>query len=265
MSINVNEIWKDIPGYLLFQASNTGRVKHLAYSYTNARGYVVNIPEREITTFINPKGYMRCDLCIQGEKKKPFTVHRLVMYAFKGMPPIGMDQINHKDGNKLNNDPDNLEWSNNSLNITHAWATGLFKPVLPKGVNFGRATILVHSEYGYFCNIIEAAALQNISRHKMGKMVQNKINNTTKSYTPDFIISPNLVIEVKGRMFEENYIKFINFLDQYKEMNVILIWGKIQKEYVENLQKNTNLYILNFNKFSIDLLHLIEEYNICPS
>ena len=174
------EIWKDIPGYRPFQVSNTNRVRHLQYSYLNAKGHCVTIPEREITTFINKKGYQRCDLCMQGIKKKPSTVHRLVMYAFKGFPPPGFDQINHIDGDKLNNDPDNLEWSNNSHNIKHAWDTGLFHPVLPKGVDFGRATILVHSEYGYFCNIIEAAKVIGITRRKMSDMVYNKIPNTSK-------------------------------------------------------------------------------------
>lgn len=174
------EIWKDIPGYPLFQVSNTNKVKHLAYSYVNAKGHTVHIPERQISTFVNKKGYSRCDLCVQGVKKKPITVHRLVMYAFKGMPPTGMDQINHKDGDKLNNDPDNLEWSNNSHNITHAWRTGLFNPILPNGVDSGRAKILVHTEYGYFCTIIEAAAELGINRSVVSKMVHNRIINKTK-------------------------------------------------------------------------------------
>ena len=96
-----------------------------------------------------------------------------------------------------------------------------------------------------------------------GQRYKIQINDSTKSYTPDFIISPNLVIEVKGMMFEENYIKFINFLDQYKEKVVVLIWGKIQKEYIENLRKHTNLHILNYFDFSADLLQILGDHKQC--
>lgn len=177
---DTNEIWKDVPGYPTFQVSNTNKIRHLSYSYTNAKGHVVTIPEREITTFVNPKGYQRCDLCVQGEKKKPTTVHRIVMYAFKGMPPAGFDQINHIDGNKLNNHPDNLECSNNSHNIKHAWANGLHNPNLPKSLDSPHAIIVVHKECGYFCTVIEAAAESGINRSTLSKMVKGVKENNSK-------------------------------------------------------------------------------------
>ena len=64
-------------------------------------------------------------------------------------------------------------------------------------------------------------------------------------------------------MFKENYVKFVGFLDQYKEINMILICNKLQKEYVENLKKYKNLHMLNFYVFSKDLQHVIEECKQC--
>lgn len=51
-------------------------------------------------------------------------LHRLVAQSWLGIwPPDWV--VNHRDGNKLNNDVRNLEWTTYSENLRHAWATGL--------------------------------------------------------------------------------------------------------------------------------------------
>lgn len=65
-------------------------------------------------------------------KSKLFSVHRLVAIHF--IPnPEGKEFVNHKDGNKLNNNADNLEWCTRSENTIHAYKTGLCKKQI--GVN----------------------------------------------------------------------------------------------------------------------------------
>ncbi|MDA3845496.1 MAG: HNH endonuclease [Vallitaleaceae bacterium] len=70
------------------------------------------------------KGYKYIDLrgCNNARIKNP-KVHRLVMLCF------GEDdkkpQINHLDGNKLNNNVSNLEWCTNRENREHAIKNGL--------------------------------------------------------------------------------------------------------------------------------------------
>lgn len=72
-----------------------------------------------------------------GGKKKSVYVHHLVAIVFIGHPPgkIGVKRgcftINHKDGDKANNKPSNLEWITAHENFIHAVKTGLF--VAPKG------------------------------------------------------------------------------------------------------------------------------------
>lgn len=70
-------------------------------------------------------GYKVIGIIIDG-KQQFYLAHRLVAEAFIPNPehkPI----INHKDGNKLNNCVDNLEWCTYRENTQHAWDIGLIK------------------------------------------------------------------------------------------------------------------------------------------
>lgn len=56
-------------------------------------------------------------------RSKTYLVHALVASAFIGKRPKGYD-VNHKDGNKLNNYIDNLEYITSAENKYHAVANG---------------------------------------------------------------------------------------------------------------------------------------------
>jgi hypothetical protein len=55
----------------------------------------------------------------------PVPLHRLIALTFITKPSPDHIWVNHKDGNKLNNAPDNLEWTTVAQNIQHAFSTGL--------------------------------------------------------------------------------------------------------------------------------------------
>lgn len=77
---------------------------------------------------LNLNGYLTVNL-----RGKQVKLHQLVANAFVPGKKEGL-VINHKDGNKLNCLPSNLEWVTQSENMLHAYATGLHKPsIRPKG------------------------------------------------------------------------------------------------------------------------------------
>ena len=113
----MKEIWKDIPNYeTLYQVSTLGRVKSLGNRSNHKK-------EKIMKQRLTHKGYLRLSLCKNGIQKQKM-VHRLIAETF--IPnPNNYEQVNHKDGNKQNNNINNLEWCNNSYNQLHANKLGL--------------------------------------------------------------------------------------------------------------------------------------------
>ncbi len=114
----MQEIWKDIEGYEgLYQVSNLGRTKSLKRKF---------VKEEKILTYTkNKKGYLQVSLAKNG-KTKTERVNRLVAKTF--IPnPKNLPQVNHIDGNKLDNSIENLEWCDCKYNINEAWKIGLNK------------------------------------------------------------------------------------------------------------------------------------------
>ncbi len=114
------EIWKDVIGYEgLYQVSNLGRVKSLIG--WNGKKYINRERILKLSLKNEPYNYHRYKVSLKKNKlKKDFSIHRLVAIAF--IPnPLNKPQINHKDGNHLNNHVENLEWCTAHENIIHSY------------------------------------------------------------------------------------------------------------------------------------------------
>lgn len=72
---------------------------------------------------VNGNGYLMVGF-FTGKNRLNVNVHRALMETFVPNPD-NLPHINHKDGNKLNNQLSNLEWCTSQHNTIHAHATGL--------------------------------------------------------------------------------------------------------------------------------------------
>jgi hypothetical protein len=108
----MDDTWKDVIGYEgLYTISNTGEIKSLRRnriikSWVYSKYYIISLSNNNV--------------------RRTLYLHRLIANHF--IPnPENKTQVNHIDGNKLNNSISNLEWVTCSENIKHAYDIGLIE------------------------------------------------------------------------------------------------------------------------------------------
>jgi predicted transcriptional regulator len=118
-------------------------------------------------------------------------VHRLV--AEKYLKKVeGKSEINHKDGNKKNNDITNLEWCTSHENKQHAQDTGLNK------ARFSSKQKLAAAKNGGFCRKLTMKQAEKIRRIKLSKKL------SMAALGKIFHISPSAVERiVNGKSYNE--------------------------------------------------------------
>ncbi len=121
----MEEVWKPVPSVDgLLEASSLGRIRRVARPLIYSDGRRGTLKAGVIQGTVAAVGYVFVSL---GNRK--IYAHRLIAEAFHGLPTeeLARQTINHKNGNKLDNRPENLEWASQRANQSHARSTGLNK------------------------------------------------------------------------------------------------------------------------------------------
>lgn len=129
----MDEIWRQVSGHPHYFVSSIGRVKSVD-RLVNCRGGQRLVRGRMLRLTKFTHGYYV--VMLNGRRKQ--SVHRLVALAFLGDPPPKY-VVNHMDGNKLNNNVENLEWVTYGGNNLHAFRV-LGRPGTSTG-KFGEAHV----------------------------------------------------------------------------------------------------------------------------
>ena len=112
------EKWKVIPMFSRYEASTHGRLRSTNYKNSGK------------TKVLKPAdggdGYLKTMLQRDDGKYCSWGVHKWIAMTFLGEKPNRLE-INHKDGVKTNNAPENLEYCTRSENLLHAYENDLME------------------------------------------------------------------------------------------------------------------------------------------
>jgi len=145
----MEEIWKDVISYEgIYEVSNLGRVR----SINTGR-------KKPLKPLLGNNGYFKINL-YKDKKMSAINIHRLVAIAFI-INDGNKKQVNHIDGNKINNNVDNLEWVTDSENQKHSYDIGL---------KVGRKGTSHHN-----CKITEETVIKIRELWNTGEYVQREI------------------------------------------------------------------------------------------
>ena len=155
------EEWKYIKGYEnLYEVSTFGNVRRAS----NKKQLKPKLPKK-------PKYYLV--ILYKNSTAKTIRIHRLVAETF--IPnPENKPQVNHIDGNKLNNRVENLEWCDNSYNQKEAKRLGLLEE---KDKKLRKATIQYDKSGNFlrkYISLIEAERATGIRNGNISSVCKGK-------------------------------------------------------------------------------------------
>lgn len=162
----MTEKWIQIKGYPDYQISNKLIIRSL-------KGGKYKI----VSPYKSKNGYYQVSFSVKGLVKK-FYLHRIIADTFIEKV-IRKPFINHKNGNKLDNSIENLEWCTQSENVIHALKIGLSNNH-GEGNHFSKLTLSMVKDIRDLCKIKiqkDVAKLFKVSNGTISAIINNKTWN----------------------------------------------------------------------------------------
>lgn len=203
----MTEEWKVIEKATNYEISNCGQVRN---KNTN----------KILKPTLN-SGYLAISLRINNKTTTAFA-HRLVATTFVVCPDETY-VVNHKDGNKKNNNEENLEWVSLSENGKHAFSLGLNKPTRIKVSQYTLDNVFIR-EYESSVDAEKKTGvfnghISNICRGDRGRKTAGGYIWKYSSYIPTtepvpegktMIGYPNYIITNDGRVYNSQRNKYLS-------------------------------------------------------
>jgi len=164
------EIWKPHPEYKEIEVSTMGNVRTLDKLVFGKGNGTYPVKGRILKQHKNNCGYLLVSIPISGRRPTK-TVHRLVAQTFINNPQ-NLPQVNHKDGNRENNNVSNLEWCTASYNSKYRekFGNALSKPVC--AINLATGKVL------HFRSQYEASRVLGIQQPNINAVIKGKRKQT---------------------------------------------------------------------------------------
>lgn len=207
--------------------------KYFDYNYeVSELGEVRNYTTKKVLKgTVKRHGYR--EYCFyDSNKKKNYKLGHIIVAELFIPNPDNLPQVNHKDGNKLNNCADNLEWCTSQENNQHAWNNQLNHPhVLRPVIQYD----LNHKFIKQFDSIAEAMKVTGASKIRE---VTNGERKTSGGYIWEWV--ENFIPEDTGRAKK---VAMIN-----KENQIVKIFNSISEAARETGASRTGISAVCLDK-----------------
>lgn len=225
---------KEHPGYYLIPGMSTFAVSHCGEKLKSLlTGEIVKAYPVK-TTIGHYLAYdIKTDFVVG---KQRVLAHRLVVLAFKGFPKPGQTQVNHINGIKTDNRPENLEWVSRSENQNHAYKERLRKEsrvVIITDLETG-----TEQEYPSMTNAVAQFGIE--SKQAWGFIVRHR----TEPYQGRWLFRINLDVPTVAK---NNQVRKDIYVKDYRTGEIRMFGDSAFAEMHTGVGRNTILYRLREN------------------